>query len=135
MSRLTGSTRETITKKLAGLPFTHREDMAKVYDAKDALRTFFLGEGRATTPREALDEKRVEQIDLEMEIKRKERVPTEDVIEHYDKIFHNIAGILKATLNKVMTQERLEDIFAELRRLAESTKGFNVKPVEIDPML
>ena len=63
----------------------------------------------------ALTKSRDEQIKLEMECTRKERLPVDDVRELLDATFSNIGGLLKAHRGKVLDDAVLADIFKELQ--------------------
>lgn len=124
MSRLTGATREFVTKRLSKIPFTWADNgKTKSYNAREALRAFYLGEDGAVTTREALEIKKAQHIDLQMEVTRGKRIPLDDIRELNDEVFQNIAGILKGALNKVFTSDRLEDCMAELRRFGEKVSA------------
>ena len=122
LSAITGKTRQTVGKKLDGLPFTDGAKGAKLYDTKTALERIYgcsTEDGSefitAAEAQRQLTIARRQQIDLEMEVTRKERIPL-DVIEAVnDRKFRNVAGLLKAHTGKVLDVELLDDIFAELR--------------------
>lgn len=66
-----------------------------------------------------------QQIDLDMEITRGQRIPLEDVSEVTNRVFQSIAGTLKANLNQLLTIEKINQIFAELRGGCEEVLGSN----------
>ena len=119
ISRLTGATRETVLKKVAGLSWTQGEYGARLYDSKAALRCIFLGDGQSVSAQDRLADTRTEQIQLQMESERKKRIPLEDVEEHNETVLQNCAGIFKANEGKKLTPELIQEIFAELRRMGE----------------
>ena len=60
---------------------------------------------------------RRQQIDLEMEVLRGERWPSEDVEAIHETSLSNVAGLLKAHEGKALTPELIRDIFTELREV------------------
>jgi hypothetical protein len=105
LSVLTGCTRETVGKKLEGVTFKEGPKGAKLYDSEKALR-LVLGvaeineKGEVMSQAEAnrqLTIARKEQIGLEMEVLRKERPRIEEVLEVFDDIFDDVAGIVKSS--------------------------------------
>ncbi len=65
---------------------------------------------------------REEQIKLEMECTRKERLARMDVDEVNLEVHSNVAGILKAQLGKMFDEQALADCLAELRSVPERLK-------------
>jgi hypothetical protein len=129
LSILTGKTRATVAKGLDSLPFAEGPKQAKLYDSKAALAKLYLAPSEDgsdfITPAEAqrqLTIARKQQIDLEMEVTRKERIPLDVIEAGMDRIFSNAAGLLKAHAGKELSETLLSDIFAELRRLGEVAK-------------
>ena len=117
--RLTGASREAVLRRIAGLPWTPAPHQAKMYDSKAALRCVIVGDGETESPQDRLATKCAEQIDLQMETERKERIPIEYVEEHNETVLQTVAGIFKANENKKLTPELVQEIFAELRRMEE----------------
>lgn len=138
LSLLTGKTRESIGKKLAGVPYTlggGDQRPGKFYDSKVALEVLYLGRradggdeeqpGRPVTIQEAardLSIARKKEIDLKMEVLRKERIPIEVLSEINEGVFLNIAAMLKTHEGKTLTPELLNDIFAEGREIGRKVK-------------
>jgi len=60
---------------------------------------------------------RREQINLEMEVTRKERIPMEDVEEIIDGVYSNLAGMLKANRGKELTDDLVKDMLQEARSI------------------
>jgi phage terminase Nu1 subunit (DNA packaging protein) len=56
-----------------------------------------------------------EQIELDMQIKRGERIPIEDTLSACDIVFKAMSGILKANVNKLLTVEQINEIFDMMR--------------------
>lgn len=125
---MTGRTRENIMGKLDGVPF-EKKGSAKLYDSVPALSRIFLGQsdtdGTALTEAESrrlLNLRRIAEIDLDMEIKRKERIPL-DVLESVnDRAFSNVAGMLKSNRDKPLTEEAINDMLTELRSVSEAIR-------------
>jgi len=127
LSEFTGSTRATIIKRLEGLPFDNGPHKSKLYDSKAALYRIILGaaedSGQSTiSPQEAtrqLTIARKEQIDVEVEVAKKKRIPIELVNEVDEQALRNVLGILKAHEGKVLTTETLTDMIAELHSVGK----------------
>lgn len=121
LHELTGRARGTVKKRVDGLPFEVGERGQKLYNSRDALERIMEvtdSDGKTINAAEAsrlLTIARKEQINLEMEVTRKERVPIEDVSELLDATFANVGGLLKAHRGKTLTDQVIEDIFTELR--------------------
>jgi len=128
LSEYCGKTRETIGKRLDGVKFTEGAKAAKLYDSKTALEAIYLrgsntGESEFIDTAEAqrqLTVARRDQITLEMEVTRKDRIPLDDIEAVNDRVFSNVAGLLKAQVGKTLTPELLTDLFTELRGLGDS---------------
>ena len=65
---------------------------------------------------------RTEEIKLNMENLRKERVPIEDVAEINEEAFSHVAGVLKAHTGKMLTQELVNDIFGQFREIGAKVR-------------
>lgn len=63
-----------------------------------------------------------EQIRLDMEVTRKERIPLDDAEEYNDRALQNCAGILKAHEGKPLSPALIQELFAELRTMGEALK-------------
>lgn len=124
-------TRETIVKRTAGLK-SRMEGTNRLFNAKEALHRLFVGKDGGMTPQDRLAEKKTEQIDLEMEVKRRERVPVEDVEEHQDEVFQNMAGVIKAHEGKLLSPDLVQELFSEMRRLGEVLSGYTKKAGQPD---
>lgn len=110
LSQLTGKTREHVTAKVAALTATDGTKGAKLYDSKEALAAIYE---RKETPQDALAIKRAAQIDLEMEITRKERPKREDIARYFIEVCANIGGIIRAAPG--LSDDSRSDILAQLR--------------------
>lgn len=63
-----------------------------------------------------------ELIDLEVSIRRKDRIPVEVVREVNDQVHQGIAAIIKSNRDKVLTEEVINQIFTELREVPRQLK-------------
>ena len=52
------------------------------------------------------------QIQIDIEIKRKTRIPIDDVLVAHNELFKNTVGNLKAYRNKILTQDLFNEIMA-----------------------
>jgi hypothetical protein len=115
----------TVKRRTTGLP----RDTAGKLNRVQALEAVFIStvetkDGRITT-QEAVRQLTVEkalQVRLQNEITRKERIPIEDVLEVNNRIFQSIAGTLKANRDKVLTFEKINEMFAEFRAATAATE-------------
>lgn len=121
----TGIMRDTISRRLGDLQFTSTgkgRNAAKRYDSKAALPLIYgAGQEGKPNPQAAatdLSVARREQIALDMECKRKERIPLDEIGAVNDEIFSQMAGALKDGEGKVMTAEFINDLFGQLREVA-----------------
>lgn len=115
--------RKTVRSKLIDLDFK-RDGNAKLYESHIALGILYgaSGNSKAVSQQEAaklLTIKRTEEIELNMEVTRRERIPLEEVEEHNDKVLQTVAAIFKTKEGKVLTGELIQELFAELRRMEE----------------
>jgi hypothetical protein len=60
-----------------------------------------------------------EKIDLENRILRSEMIPIEDALAATKLVFNAISGILKANRDKILTVDKIEEIFAAMRRVTD----------------
>jgi hypothetical protein len=117
LSELTGKDRKTIRKLLADMPHTPGPHSAMLYDSKRALEKIYIGDGDAAfvTTAEAFRQLTIakkDQIDLDMQIKRGERIPLEDAEAVFNEAVMAIAGIIKASKLPVSA---VNEIFGQLR--------------------
>lgn len=124
IAELTGLDRQTVRKRLAGVPFRRDGDNEKAwkyYDSTVALFKVCLSRKSESSnadrlsPQDALAVAKKTEIDLNIEIKRKERIPLEDLEEINDEAYSNAAGLLKASLGKELTEEVISDILSQFR--------------------
>jgi uncharacterized protein YydD (DUF2326 family) len=94
-----------------------------------ALQALYIGEdGGQLTHSEALRRLAIEktlQVKVQTEILRKTRIPIDDVLEIDSRVFQAIAGTLKANLNKVLTIEKINEMFAEFRGATARKKSLS----------
>jgi phage terminase Nu1 subunit (DNA packaging protein) len=68
-----------------------------------------------------------EQIELDMEIKRRLRIPIDDALEVHNRVFQAIAGTLKANRDKLLTENQINEMLTALRdagaRMTTSANG------------
>jgi hypothetical protein len=114
---VTGFARDTIAKRLEGMPCERdgeHANAAKLYESRAALQRIYYGDsedkGRVLTAQEAARDlaiKRTEEIDLKLEILRGERPKLSDVTEALEDIAAEITGIVKGS---ELEDERKADI-------------------------
>jgi hypothetical protein len=66
--------------------------------------------------------KRCEQIDLEMEVTRKQRIPLDVLDSINETAFSNVVGMLKAHEGKMLTAAAIGDMLGELREIGARVK-------------
>ncbi len=124
LSELTGHSRATVKKYLAGFQSESGE-----YESSQVLQLVSPKDGTAggqtVSNAEAvrlLNIKRTSEIDLEMEIKRKERIPLALCQQINAEVCDSIGAVAKSCLNKTFTQEKLNEIFEMLRSIPDKLK-------------
>lgn len=129
LSELLSMQRETVAKKLSSLVPTAGPKQAKLYPSDRAIN-MCLGRGEESDTgyvdqaeaNRQLAIKRGAQIDLEMEVTRKERIPLDVLEDVNDRAFSNVAGMLKAHEGKTLTAAAIGDMLSELRSVSESVR-------------
>jgi hypothetical protein len=117
----------TVKRRTTGL----QRDTAGKLNRVQALEAVFIStvetkDGRITT-QEAVRQLTVEkalQVRLQNEITRKERIPIDDVLDVTGRVFRAIAGTLKSNVNKLLTVEKINEMFAEFRAVDEKLEQF-----------
>ena len=114
ISELTGIHRDTISKRLADLPFEAGKKGAKLYSSEEALAAIYktdsLEAARAEQARTAA------QLNaIRADVLRKTRIPIEIVLQVHDEIFQAIASTLKAAEGKLLSRELINDLFEKFR--------------------
>ena len=121
ISELTGIHRDTISKRLADLPFEAGKKGAKLYSSEDALAAIYktdsLEAARAEQARTAAQLNAIRAEDL-----RKTRIPIGIVLQVNDEIAQATAATLKAAEGKFLTQDLINDIFDKFRSIPAKLK-------------
>ena len=116
IAELTGVHRDTISKRLADLPFEAGKKGAKLYSSEDALAAIYktdsLEAARAEQARTAA------QLNaIRAEVLRKTRIPIAIVLQVHDETLQAIAATLKAAEGKLLSKELINDIFDKFRSI------------------
>ena len=116
IAELTGIHRDTISKRLADLPFEAGKKGAKLYSSEEALAAIYktdsLEAARAEQARTAA------QLNaIRADVLRKTRIPIAIVLEALDETFQAIAATLKAAEGKLLSKELINDIFDKFRSI------------------
>jgi len=118
-TELTGVHRDTISKRLADLPFEAGPKGAHLYESTEALPLIYAVD--------SLDAARAEQArsqaalnKVREEVLRKERVPLQLVLDEMDSLFQGIGAILKNT--KELSAVRVNEIFQKFREIPGKLK-------------
>jgi DNA-binding Lrp family transcriptional regulator len=121
IAELTGVHRDTISKRLADLPFEAGKKGAKLYSSQDALAAIYktdsLEAARAEQARTAAQLNAIRAEDL-----RKTRIPIAIVLRVHDEILQAIAATLKAAEGKLLSKELINDIFDKFRSIPAKLK-------------
>jgi hypothetical protein len=121
IAELTGVHRDTISKRLADLPFEAGKKGAKLYSSAHALAAIYkadsLEAARAEQARTAAQLNAIRAEDL-----RKTRIPIATVLQAHDEILQAIAATLKAAKGKLLTQDLINDIFDKFRSIPAKLK-------------
>jgi DNA-binding Lrp family transcriptional regulator len=121
IAELTGVHRDTISKRLADLPFEAGKKGAKLYSSEEALAAIYktdsLEAARAEQARTAAQLNAIRAEDL-----RKTRIPIVTVLQAHDEILQAIAATLKAAKGKLLTQDLIKDIFDKFRSIPAKLK-------------
>jgi hypothetical protein len=98
-SQLTGLHRDTISKRLAHLPFEAGKEGAKLYSSADALAEIYKSDSpEAARAKQALSRAVLNAV-REQEI-RKQRIPIQDALDMMDEVFQAMSATLKAAEGK-----------------------------------
>lgn len=129
LAELTGKARQTIRKHLVDVPYEDGPQRERLRDSKVALEKLYApqgdGEDGFVSSQEAqrrLTLAKTKQVELEMEVTARTRIPVELVKQITETACSNIAGVLKAYRNKVFDEVALGDAMAELRGVSEQIK-------------
>jgi len=119
MAELTGVHRDTISKRLADLPFEAGKKGAKLYESTEALPLIYAVDNlEAARAKQALSQASLNAI--REENLRKERVPLQLVLDEMDSLFQEIGAILKNT--KELSTNRVNEIFQKFREVPSKLK-------------
>src|SRR6266496_1954651 len=119
MAELTGVHRDTISKRLADLPFEAGKKGAKLYESTEALPLIYAVDNlEAARAKQALSQASLNAV--KEENLRKERVPLQLVLDEMDSLFQEIGAILKNT--KELSPSRINEIFDKFRAVPSKLK-------------
>jgi hypothetical protein len=114
LSELTGIHRDTISKRLADLPFEAGKKGAKLYRSKDALAEIYKTDSlEAARAKQALSQASLNAV--REEDLRKQRIPILVVTDVMDEVFQYTAATLKAAKGKVLTVDLINELFEKFR--------------------
>ena len=119
MAELTGIHRDTISKRLADLPFEAGKKGAKLYESTVALPLIYAVDNlEAARAKQALTQASLNAI--REEVLRKERIPIQIVLDTMDEIFQAIGATLKNC--KELNPARVNELFAKFREAPKKLK-------------
>lgn len=123
LSDLVTKDRDTVRKAIGGMKFEDGPKGAKLYRSDEALAAIAraaAGPSRFTSDR--LNLKKIEEIDLNLDIKRRERIPIEDLTEINEQVVLAVVAQIKANKGKKLTQDLINDMLANFRAIPEKLK-------------
>lgn len=126
IAALTGHTRATVTKYLSGFKSQPGEKGAESYESTEVLLLRAPTSGGKISNADAIRDYnviRTEQVELDIEIKKKERIPLEDVKTAHNEAFNAVAGTLKANSGKVLDIDLINEISSQIRAQAKDMIG------------
>ncbi len=124
-------TREKIGKVAEPLPFNEGPKGAKLYEASRLVPMLYLGAtGDSATAamteaesRRQLNLCRKEEIELDMQIKRGERIPSSDAISIMGSVFAYVVAVLKRSVGKQFTEESFNEVMREMKEATEQVNA------------
>lgn len=127
LNQATGKHTATIRKRISNLI----PDAKGKFDSVVALEAIYCGLAESPTGEfistpEAVRQLTIakkEEIDLEMEIKRGDRIPVADCLAIDNEVFQSISGTLKANSGKKLDEDVTNEIFDGLRQWAGRLNG------------
>ena len=120
-TEMTGVHRDTISKRLADLPFEAGKKGAKLYESTVALPLIYDGDNlEAACAKQALSQASLNAI--REENLRKERIPVQLVLDGMDAVFQAMGATLKAAKGKTLTSKLINDIFDKFRAVPRKLK-------------
>ncbi len=118
-TELTGVHRDTISKRLASVPFEAGKKGAKLYESTVALPLIYAVDNlEAARAKQALTQASLNAI--REEVLRKERIPIQIVLDTMDEIFQAIGATLKNC--KELNPARVNELFAKFREAPKKLK-------------
>src|SRR5216117_3989588 len=119
-TELTGIHRDTISKRLADLPFEAGKKGAKLYESTVALPLIYAVDNlEAARAKQALSQASLNAI--REENLRKERIPLQLALDEMDSLFQAMGAILKNT--KELSPSRINEIFDKFRAIPARLKS------------
>src|SRR6266516_2519095 len=118
-TELTGVHRDTISKRLADLPFEAGKKGAKLYESTEALPLIYAVDNlEAARAKQALSQASLNAV-KEEEL-RKQRIPRQLALDETDALFQAMGAILKNI--KELSPTRLNEIFDKFRAVQARLK-------------
>jgi hypothetical protein len=117
----TGMHFNTIKKRLTGMD----SDRNGKFDRVTALGRLYVGEKGEMTYSEVqkgLALEKTKQVQLQNEVTRKERIPIGIVMDALDQTLQAMSATLKASVGKVMTVDRVNEIFTGFREIPDKLR-------------
>jgi hypothetical protein len=121
LTHLLGVQRETVRKRVANLVPVDGPKQAKLYDSEKAIRAILgLNENGETVidyneAQKRLAIAKTKDCELDMEIKRKERIPIDVCEIIFDEALRIVPAILLANKGKELTEAIIDEILAGMR--------------------
>lgn len=115
---LTGKHRSTITRVTNEMQSVPGRKNALLYDSRELLQRLYVGADGAPTASEALrllTIARTEQVKLQNDVIREKFYPRDQVHFLWKHAFTIVTATLKGNLNRLLTFETVNDIFAQIR--------------------
>ena len=124
LAKLTGYDPKTVKRRVGDLPFTSGEKGAMMYESVPALARVYAVEqsvdGQMSNSQAAslLNQAKIKDLELDGEIKRKERIPRAVVEAVNEEAITAVVGMLK----KYLPNEVLTEVLSELRAVGSKLK-------------
>lgn len=114
IAELTGIHRDTVSKRIADLPFEAGKKGAKLYSSEDALAPVYKADSlEAARAKQALSQAALNAV--REEVLRKERIPRQLVLDEMDAVFQAMAATLKNAKGKTLTSTLINELFDKFR--------------------
>lgn len=123
---LTGKHRSTVTRVTNEMQSVPGRKNALLYDSRELLQRLYVGRDGAPTASEALrllTIARTEQVRLQNEVTRGKFYPRDQVHFLYEHVFRITAATLKGNVNRVLSHDIVNEIFAEFRNAADDLRA------------